>query len=88
MKRGIEYEVKSLLQGKGLVNREATGEVKSLRALKLGGQEGGNWLEITFPGRFGRLRQILPNMLCVQAISSRPMRGVITHILDPKIIIP
>ena len=41
MKRGIEDEVNSLLQGKGLVNRGAPREVKSVHALKLGGKEGG-----------------------------------------------
>ena len=45
MKRGIEDDVNSFLQGKGLVNRVATGEVKLLIALKLGCQEGGNRLE-------------------------------------------
>ena len=75
MKRGIEYEVNSLLQGKGLVNTGETGEVKSLRALKLGGQEVGNRLEIMFPGKFGGLRQRLLNMICVQTIISWTMRG-------------
>ena len=88
MKRGIEDEVNRIIQGKGLVNMGATGEVKSLRALKLGGQEGGNRLEIMFPGKSGGLRQRLPNMICVQVKGSRPMRGVVTHVLDPKIIIP
>ena len=54
IKRCIEDEVNSLLQGKGLVNRVATGEVKSLRALKLGGQEGGDWLENQVPQKFCR----------------------------------
>ena len=48
-KRGIEYEVNSLLHGKGLVNRGSIGEVKLLRALKLGGQEGVNSLENNVP---------------------------------------
>ena len=50
IKRGIEDEVNRLLQGKGLVNRGATGEVKLLRELKFGGQEGGGgWLENHVP---------------------------------------
>ena len=80
----IEDELNSLLQGRGLVNRGATGEVKSLHALKLGDQEGRVSWKITVPGRFGGLRQILPNMLCFQGIASPPMWGVITHILDPN----
>ena len=48
-KRGIEYEVNSLLHGEGLVNRGSIGEVKLLRALKLGGQEGVNSLENNVP---------------------------------------
>ena len=49
MKRCIEDEVNSLLHGKGLVNRGSIGEVKLLRALKLGGQEGVNSLENNVP---------------------------------------
>ena len=84
MKRGIEDEVNSLLQVKGSLNMEATGEVKLLHALKLGGQEGGNRLEIMFPRRFGGLGKRLPNMLCVQAIESRPIWGVINYVLYPR----
>ena len=69
MKRVIEDEVNSLLQGKGLVNRVATDEVKSLRALELGGQEGGVGWKIKFPRSFVGIRQSLNNMICVQAIA-------------------
>ena len=57
MKRGIEDEVNILLQGKGLVNRGATGEVKLLFALKLGGQEGGNRLENHVPRKVWRIKK-------------------------------
>ena len=56
MKRGIEDEVNSLLQVKGSLNMEATGEVKLLHALKLGGQEGGNWLENHVPQKVFRIK--------------------------------
>ena len=69
IKRGIGYEVNSLFQGKGLVNRESTVEVNSLRALKLGGQEGVFGWKTTFPGSFGGFKKRLPNMLCDLAIS-------------------
>ena len=87
MKRCIDDELNSFLQGKGLVNMGATGEVKSLHALKLGGQEGVNRLENHVPGNFGGLRQRMPNMICVQVKGSRPVRGVIIHVLDTKRII-
>ena len=56
IKRGIEDEVNSLLQGKGLVNTGETDEVKSLRALKLDGQEGGNRLENHVPRKVWRIK--------------------------------
>ena len=56
MKKGIEDEVNRLLQGKCLVNRGVTGEVKLLRALKLGVQEGGNWLENHVPWKVWRIK--------------------------------
>ena len=56
MKRGIEDEVNSLLQGKVLVNRGETDEVKSLRALKLGGLEGGNLLVNHVPQKVWRIK--------------------------------
>ena len=56
IKRGIEDELNRLLQGKGLVDRKTTGEVKLLRALKLGGQEGGNWLENNVPWKVWRIK--------------------------------
>ena len=56
IKRGIEDELNRILQGKGLVDRKTTGEVKSLRALKLGGQEGGNWLENNVPWKVWRIK--------------------------------
>ena len=54
LKRVIEDDVNSLFQDKGLVNRGATGEVNLLHALKLGGQEGGDWLENQVPQKFCR----------------------------------
>ena len=56
MKIGIEDEVNSHLQGKVLVNRGATGEVKSLHTLKLGGQEGGNQLVNHVPQKVWRIK--------------------------------
>ena len=47
--RGIEDEVNSLLNGKCSFKRRATGEVKAMRALKLGVPEAGNQLEDIFP---------------------------------------
>ena len=56
LKRVIEDDVNSLFQDKGLVNRGATGEVNLLHALKLGGQEGGNWLENHVPRKVWRIK--------------------------------
>ena len=56
MKRCIDDELNSFLQGKGLVNMGATGEVKSLHALKLGGQEGVNRLENHVPRKLWRIK--------------------------------
>ena len=42
MKKGIQYEVNSILHGKGYDKRIATFKVKVLHAMKFGGQEVGN----------------------------------------------
>ena len=55
MKRGIEDEANSFLQGKGFFNRVLTGEVKLLHALKMGDQEGANRLENHVPRRVCRI---------------------------------
>ena len=77
-----EYEVNSLLQGKRFVNRGAPREVKSLCALKLGGQEEGNWLENHVPRKVWRIQTkadqyaLCPgNSITAHAWGNDPCRG-------------
>ena len=87
MKRDIKDEVNSLLQGKGLEKSRGTGEVKLLRALKLGAQEGVNWLKNNVPQKVYRmimkdsqdvLRQgnIVKIGLVKEYVTQRSKRGV------------
>ena len=48
-KRGIKYEVNSLLLGKGLTKRRVTDEAKELHGAKLGGKEGESRSKYIFP---------------------------------------
>ena len=84
----IEDEVNSLLQGWGLVNRGATGEVKSLHALKLGDQEGGNWLENQVPWKVWRIKTKATQYALFKADIINNHAGFITHVLDPNRITP